>query len=319
MRSAARRALRSWSARRHGRDLLPLVVDRRRIYILPGGRGIALAALVAAMTIAGLNYANSLALAFAFLCGAIGIVGMHHCHRNLLGLGIDAPAEADGFAGTPCMLRFTLANDSGLDRHAVEIRCGGASAVRSLAAGAVLPVELALTGAGRGVVRLAQFELRTGFPFGWFRAWTYVHAPLTVYFAPRPDGDRGLAAPSAAAPDGRPLPRIDADGDFAGLRSYVPGIPLKHMAWKSLARGGAPAVRRYEAPAGEPLWLDWHQLDGLAPEARLAQLCRWVLDSDRAGRPYGLRLPGTTLAVAAGPIHLRRALRALALFEPPSA
>ncbi|MDE2348383.1 MAG: hypothetical protein KGL92_07765, partial [Gammaproteobacteria bacterium] len=199
LRRAARHALRSWSARRHGRDVLPIAVDRRRIYILPTGRGLALAALVAAMTLAGLNYANSLALAFAFLCGAIGIVGMHHCHRNLLGLGVDAEPEADGFAGEPCALRFTLVNDSAVDRRDVEIRCGAASARASVAGGGVRTVELALTGAGRGIVRFEQFELQTRFPFGWFRAWTYVHAPLAVYFAPRPDGGRGLAAPRAPA------------------------------------------------------------------------------------------------------------------------
>ncbi len=35
------------------------------------------------------------------------------------------------------------------------------------------------------------------------------------------------------------------DEDFAGLRAYEPGVPLKHMAWKVLARGGEAAVRSY--------------------------------------------------------------------------
>lgn len=318
VRRAAQRALRAWSARRHGRDALPLVVDRRRIYILPSARGLALAVLVAAMTIAGLNYASSLGLAFAFLTGAIGLVGMHHCHRNLLGLSIDAATETDGFAGLPCMLRFTLANDSALDRHDVEIRCGGATAIQSIPAGAVRNVEAPLTTPERGVVRFAHFELRTGFPFGWFRAWTYVQAPLVVHVAPRPDGVRRLPAPRAgAAALGARRPQPDAEGDFAGLHAYVPGMPLKHMAWKSLARGGEAAVRRYEAAAAEPLWLDWDHLRGLAPEPRLAQLCLWVLESDRVGRAYGLRVPGTIITAASGPLHRQHALRALAAVAAP--
>jgi len=158
--------LRSWSARRHGRDRLPLIVDRRRIYILPSGAGLAFAALVAAMSIAALNYASNLGLAFAFLLAAIGFVGMHHCHRNLLGVHIDADAEADGFAGAPLYLRFTLANESALDRRDIEIRCAAASATVSLPAGAAHALQLPLTGLRRGIAHYGHFELRTDFPFG---------------------------------------------------------------------------------------------------------------------------------------------------------
>ena len=68
---------------------LPVTIERRRIYILPTRFGLMLAALLFAMLIAGLNYNSNLGLAFAFLMVSLVLVAMHHCHRNLLGLGVD--------------------------------------------------------------------------------------------------------------------------------------------------------------------------------------------------------------------------------------
>ncbi len=183
LRHAAARRLRAWAARRFGLDALPHTISRRRIYILPSAYGIALAAMIVAMMLAGLNYGSNLGLAFAFLMASTALVGMHHCHRNLLGLTIDAAGEADGFAGDRATLEFVLRNASGLDRWDVEIRCADtpapdAAATASVAAKAQQSLTVALPTPRRGVLRLDQFELCTRYPFGWFRAWSYVHAPF---------------------------------------------------------------------------------------------------------------------------------------------
>ncbi|MFI4891216.1 MAG: DUF58 domain-containing protein [Steroidobacterales bacterium] len=318
LRLAAAMRLRAWAARRHGRDSLPLRIHVRRIYILPTGYGLVLAALIIAMLLAGLNYNSNLGLAFGFLMASIAMVAMHHCHRNLLGLKVDADAEADGFAGGTAEIGFLLQDDSGADRYDIEIRCApGAAAMAAVRAGAGHRASVALPTPARGVVSVRQFELRTSYPLGWFRAWTYVQSPLTVYVAPRPDGTR---APPAGAADGQlVMTRRRGDEDFAGLGPYTPGIPLKHMAWKTLARGGEAAVRNYLDLAGSPQWLDWNLLAGIPPEARLSQLCRWVLEMDAARRPYGLRLPELELAPAHGAAQREACLRALARFaaEPP--
>jgi uncharacterized protein (DUF58 family) len=89
---------------------------------------------------------------------------------------------------------------------------------------------------------------------------------------------------------------------------------LKHMAWKVLARGGDAAVRSYSSLAAQPEWLEWSSLDGMEVEMRLSQLCRWVLESDAAQRPYGLRIPGKEIAPSGGAAHRYACLRALAAF-----
>jgi uncharacterized protein (DUF58 family) len=319
LRQAAARRLRSWAARRFGTDVLPHPVDRRRIYILPSGFGLALAALIVAMLIAALNYNSNLSLAFAFLMTSIALVAMHHCHRNLLGLVVDAETNADGFAGASAAVAFTLTNVSGLDRYDVQIRCAEDAVTAANVAGisrrAVI-VRVPLV--ARGVRRLAQFELATRYPFGWFRAWTYVQAVVTLHAAPSPAGEREAAGASRTSAQTLSGER-SGDEDWAGLRPYAPGMPLKHMAWKVLARSEEAAVRTYSGPASEPEWFDWHALPGLAAEARLSQLCRWVIDADRAGRTYGLRLPAASVTPASGPVHRRACLRALAAHDGEAA
>jgi uncharacterized protein (DUF58 family) len=259
-----------------------------------------------------------LGLAFGFLMSSLALVAMHHCHRNLLGLGVDVTAAVDAFAGEHASFEFLLRNDAGIERCDIEIRCGApatavATATLSVAAKSYNQAAVNLAMPHRGVTRLERFEVRTRYPFGWFRAWTYVQSPMLVFVAPQPRGD--LALPSAAAAAGSAAhAEMHGDEDFAGLRTYEAGVPLKHMAWKVLARGGEPAVRSYSGPAAQPEWLDWSSLDRVDAEARLSQLCRWLLDSEAAQRPYGLRIPGTEIMPSRGAAHRSACLRALASY-----
>ncbi len=314
--------MRAWAARRHGRDVLPLRISRRRIYILPTRFGVMLAVILAAMLIAGLNYNSNLGLAFAFLVASLTLVTMHHCNRNLLGILVDVTTEIDAFAGREASAEFVLRNESNVERPDVEIRVLIQAGVGAAAEGAVgvgrvgarndAVVNVGIPVPRRGVLHVEQFELRTRYPFGWFYAWTYVQSPLAIFVAPAPLGSRTL--PSTHESGTAATAETRGDEDFSGLRAYQPGVPLKHMAWKSLARGGEAAVRTYTGLASRPEWLDWAALDGLDAEARLSQLCLWVLESEAAQRPYGLRIPGKEITPSSGVAHRFACLRTLAGF-----
>jgi uncharacterized protein (DUF58 family) len=312
LRQAAIKLLKARVIRRHGRDSLPITIHRRRIYILPTRFGVMLGIILAAMLIAGLNYNSNLALAFAFLMTSVTLVTMHHCNRNLLRLSVDATTEVDALAGGEAKFEFELRNGSNVDRRDIEVRCLAGSATGSVAAGESQSIEVTVPIAQRGVTRVNQFELRTRYPFGWFYSWTYVQGSITIYAAPAPSGIRTL--PSAAASGNGSFAEVRGDEDFSGLRAYEPGVALKHMAWKVLARGGEAAVRSYSGLASTPQWLEWGVLEGLDVEARLSQLCLWVLESDAAQRPYGLRIPGREIPPSGGAAHRFACLRALATF-----
>lgn len=312
LRQAAIAKLRARSARRHGRDSLPASISRRRIYILPSRFGVMLALILAAMLIAALNYNSNLGLAFAFLLISMALVTMHHCNRNLLRLSVDVTPEVDGFAGRDATFEFVLRNDSGVERRDILVRCMQSTGLGSVPANEDAAIKVAVPVTQRGVLRTSQFELRTFYPFGWFYSWTYIQSALAIYAAPEPRGSRHL--PSAGAKGEGSHSEARGDEDFSGLRAYEPGVPLKHMAWKVLARGGEAAVRSYSSLAAQPEWLDWSALAQLDTEAKLSQLCLWVLESDAAQRPYGLRIPGKEIAPSGGAAHRFACLRALAAY-----
>src|SRR4051812_40315674 len=89
----------AWARRRQGDDHLPATIGPRRVYILPTRGGMAYALLVCVMLVAGLNYANSVALMLTFALGGFGLIAMHLCHRNLVGITLRDIATIDAFAG----------------------------------------------------------------------------------------------------------------------------------------------------------------------------------------------------------------------------
>jgi uncharacterized protein (DUF58 family) len=47
-------------------------------------------------------------------------------------------------------------------------------------------------------------------------------------------------------------------------------------------------------------------------------LTQWVLQAERFGQSFGLRIPGSVIAPARGEAHRTRCLEALALFAMPA-
>ena len=101
MRAALAERARRWARRRQGADALPFTLDRRRIYILPTPFGFLYALTVFTMLVGSMNYNNSLGLALTFLLTGVGLVAMHHCHRNLQGIVISGVQASEVFAGDP--------------------------------------------------------------------------------------------------------------------------------------------------------------------------------------------------------------------------
>ena len=127
----------------------------------------------------------------------------------------------------------------------------------------------------------------------------------------------GSRAAVLAALTGQQVPS-GADTSPSSLRPYREGEPLQRVHWKASARTGELVVKQFASTAGEDLVLDFDSLGSLGVEARLSQLCRWVLDAHSLGHPWKLRLPGQTLGPGLGETHLNASLRALALHGRPA-
>jgi len=304
----------AWIRRRQGIDRLPVSLQRARLYILPTRTGIAFAALLLVMLIAGLNYANSLALLMTFLLAGVALVAMHACHRNLVGLRIAELSCEDSFAGESAALRLRVGTDTAQARFAVEFGIEAEAVVCTVPAHGESVVELKLSTPLRGLMPVGRVRVLTTWPFGLFRAWTWLHVPDRVTVYPRPVGRRAM--PAAAAAPGASVPQRSGEADeWATLRPFRDGDSPRQVAWKAYARGAPLLVKEYTASAGAERMFDFAAIAGADAEQRLSQLARWIVQAAADGERFGLRLPLELITLDRGQAHRRRCLRALARFD----
>jgi uncharacterized protein (DUF58 family) len=303
-----------WMRRRQGADRLPVTLERRRLYILPTRGGLAFAALLFLMLLAGMNYANSLALFLTFLLAGFTLVVMQQCHRNLLGAEVVTAIAPPVFAGSTGVLQLTLGNTDRVARMRLEAALPHSEVVRAdLAPRSRQRLDLPLAAPRRGIVRVERLRLSTAHPFGLFRVWTWVHTEVAMLVYPHPHGPLPMPADNTRQAGVRPHTGAGAD-EWAGLRPFRDGDSPRQVDWKAYAREAPLLVKEYVQGASELRMFDFAQLRSLDPEARLSQLARWVVDAEAHGERYGLVLPGTHLAADRGPEHRHRCLAALALF-----
>lgn len=288
----------------------PIVLDRRRVFILPTRYGWLFALVLLALWLGAVNYNNGLAYALAFLLGGLGTVSILHTWRNLAGLCLSAGRIPPVFAGEPARFQLRL-NNPGQLRHAVTVQVATHAPVWTDVEQQA-QITLALPTSKRGYLALGRFTLATVFPLGLFRAWSPLDLDLRCLVYPRP----AIAQPLPAATSsglGDTLTGRGAD-DYTGLRAYQPGDSLHHVHWKSAARSDELLVKQFDSGGAQTVWLDWNTLPPLDVETRLSILCRWVLDAQAAGLRYGLRLPEREIAPACDDAHYHGCLRALALY-----
>jgi uncharacterized protein (DUF58 family) len=318
MRAFMQRRMAAWFRRRQGTDQLPLTLQRRRLYILPTRTGIAFGALLLLMLIAGLNYANSLALLLTFLLAGLVLVAMHHCHRNLLGLNVTELSAQDSFAGRQATLQLRLTNTSAQPRIALELGNSGPPTLCTAPANGAVLATLQMATPRRGLVPVERLRLATSWPFGLFRAWTWLHVTHEVIVYPRPEGHRPLPQSAAERSSGAPRESGEAD-EWATLRAFRDGDSPRQVAWKAYARGAPLLVKEYTASGSSERLFDFAALTGLDTEQRLSQLARWILMCSADGERFGLRLPHGFIDLDQGQLHRQRCLRALARFGSEAA
>ncbi|MCG3170186.1 MAG: hypothetical protein CALGDGBN_01725 [Pseudomonadales bacterium] len=316
------RALReAWIARRipAAREVR---LDRGNIFIFPTGSGFAFLALLLALLLTGINYESNLVFALAFLLAGLFVVGVLHTYANLAQLRVTGAGAEAVFAGAEAGFVVQLADAGRRVHDGLLVGWEG-----NEGQGAHVPhdgaqtLTLFLRASHRGWLRAPRVRIASAYPLGLLRAWTSLDLAQRCVVYPRPAtaGDAPLASRGG---DEGPLTHDPGSEDFAGFRDYRSGDPLRHVVWKTLARGQRLQTLDQRAFADRSRWLRWSDTEwGTDVESRLALLCRWVLELQAQGSEYGLELPGCTLQPASGDAQCEQALTALALFggqEPPA-
>ena len=309
--------MHNWIRRRQGPDRDTVTLLRGRIYILPTGLGGAFGLMLLAMLLGSLNYGNNLGLALTFLLGALGVVAMHACHRNLESLVLRAAGADPPFAGNDAVFTLALANPGRAARYDVEATAADRTdAPASVAGGGEALLALRVPTRRRGSVLLERIVVSTRFPYGLFRAWAVLHPDMHCLVYPRPSAG-AAPPPQSAGREGGGLARRGED-DFAGLKDYHPGDPPRHIAWKAFARANELLVKEFSGDADAIPVFDLADAPGGELEARLSVLARWIVDAHARGQTFGLRLPDEEIPPEPGEMQRRRCLAAIARFDAPA-
>ncbi|MEM6511894.1 MAG: DUF58 domain-containing protein [Pseudomonadota bacterium] len=311
--AASRRILR-WARKRQGGDAVRARLEARRIYILPTAMGLVYAVTSFVMLLGSMNYNNNLSFGLTFLLVGVGLVAMHACQRNLVGLDVDFAGTDPVFAGQSAQFRFAIGNRSRNARFRLTLRNETTdTAAQDIPAGESRLFTLPVPTTQRGWVRLDRYGIRSTFPFELFRAWAWLHMDIRGLVYPEPANH---APPPPASQSALGHRQHDARGeeDFAGLRKFHPGDSPRNVAWKAYARSDQLLSKQFAGADTSSQWFDFESVEADDLEQRLSILTRWVIDADRKLEDYGLKMPGVLIAPGHGEAHRHACLEALALF-----
>ena len=307
-----------WQSRLPRLDSLPLT--QRNVYILPTGAGWMLALTLLILLIASINFQLNLGYLLTFLLAGSAVVAMHISHATLSGLHLHLKPPEPQFLGHSNLLEVQLTSQRHSPRFGIGVAVHGSGqwAFIDVPAQGSASVQVAFRPERRGLHRVPTLMAETRFPLGTFRVWTYWRPAAQVLVYPAPEVPAPPLPPGEPRASGTGSASTQGIGEFDGVRAYRRGDPLKLVVWKkaakSLATGTDDLVSRDAQQAQRhELWLDLAHAALPDHEARISRLTAWVLQADRLGIDYGLRLPALELAPDTGAAHRQRCLEALAL------
>lgn len=297
-------------------------LTQRRVFTFPNRAGASFLVVLLILYIASINYSLSLGFALTYLLSSVAVINAFLGFRNLAYLQLQAHAGRPVFAGEDAEFIVTLSNTKNFNRYAIRL-CWQEDQSHSKTIDVIAQgnqqVTMAHPTRQRGWQAISRIALESHFPLGILRAWSYWYPDCQTLVYPRPEENPPPLPSSGSA--SQAVPGHSGDEDFSGVKAYQAGDPLKHLAWKQIARidldaGGHLYTKQFSGGSGSDLVLDWAKLPKqMDSELRLSRLCAWILEAERNGLDYRLRLGQQEFPASRGEQHSQQCLRALALFE----
>ncbi len=296
----------------------PILIHRRRLYILPTRFGYLYAFMLLALFLAAINYENSMAYVLTFLLTALGIMTLWQTNKNLLGLEFELKPIKPVFSGEEVTFQFEILNNTLYDRFAIGIQYQNESPIYCrVEAQSSSKLLLNIPSHYRGQFQPDGFTVFSRFPTGLFHTWSWLKIDQPVHIYPKPL--KIIPLKESLQHQQNTNSTIDtADGDdFAGLREHRPGESLKHISWKAYAQGRGMLTKTFQGYASSSLWIDWNDINAHSIEEKLSIMASMVIQSSKAGLGFGLRLPGIELPTSSGSSHKNQCLYQLSVFKQP--
>ena len=290
----------------------PIILNQRRVFILPTQRGLGFVLLIVIVLLIAFVYNNNLAYMLGFLLASIFFVTILHSFNALAGLVIRAGQNQPVFVGDKAAFNFILHNPLDQQRFAVSIKLQDICEI-NIEPFQTQNVVLSMDTTKRGWLSCGTATVFSSYPLGLFKAWSPLRFDSQTLVYPMPV-KVGLAFPDSGLDVANQYQHSYKGDEFYGLKTYQTGDSIRQIHWRAFAKGRGLHSKQYAGSGSQEIWLDYAQTSGNDTEERLSNLCRWVIDAEQAGFRYGLLLPGKKLMPKSGREHYQACLQALALF-----
>ncbi|TMP36007.1 DUF58 domain-containing protein [Pseudoalteromonas rubra] len=311
--------LQSWLAdiikRKH--SAVQITLSHHNIYIVPSRQGGFFLCMVILNFILGSNYQNNLILGVAYIMLLILVLALIYGYLNLHGLTIQVLDIKNNFASKPVevRLKFTAPHDCySLD---VASQMYDSSPSNSNYQQGATVSSLFLHSEKRGRYQLGRIRLSSRYPFGLVRVWTYLNVDRTFCIYPTPlSCQLTFSTQEATESQGQYLHQdTQSHENFDGLERFRPGISKNRISWRHFAKNQQLLVKQYSGDS----YYSQHTFDYAAhdgnKEIRLSKLCYQILEADKLGDTFALRLSNAVqVGVDRGDKHREACLEALSDF-----
>lgn len=289
-----------------------ITLTHRRIFILPTQRGLGMLLLIVILLLIAFVYNNNLAYLLTFLLASVFFITILHTFKSLAGLVVQAGQTKSVFAGEAAGFDIHIHNPHATERPHCQIKLDKPQSFTLKAYSKTTQTLYSLT-QKRGWHSAGTVTVFSTYPLGLFYAWSPLRFNTKTLVYPKPSTIELPFPETPSADTGLSINHKGAD-DFYGLQEYQAGDSIRHIHWKAFAKGQGLFSKQYSGSGtSAEVWLHYDYAAGHDTEQRLSQLCRWVIDAERAEIRYGLVLPNVKFMPDHGSTHYRHCLEALAL------
>ncbi|MEC5209506.1 uncharacterized protein (DUF58 family) [Psychrobacter sp. PL15] len=319
-------ALARWFAKRAPKSDTA-TLNLRNVYIFFSREGMLFALLLVITFIAGINYGNNLILGLCFYLVSIWLVSFHVTFAHISGLQVRLLEVTIAEVGAPVWVTLQLRSESRQPRRqllfsfeqSVEQDTVKRSSQDSnnrpddiqlnieQSTQVLLPrlqdeqiIRLPIFTNTRGELELPRLQIKTVYPLGIMRAWSYVYFARTAWVYPKPEPFDWQAQYLAVSTEDLPTGGQYTQGqdDFERLDNYIEGESLARVSWAHVARGQGMLTKHFADPVGHEQTLDYADMPAAHHEQKLAQLAYGLRTLSQIGVPFQMQLPNETHATA---------------------
>ena len=301
-------------------------LNHRNIFIFPAKFGGLYLLLCLLLFLLGTNYQNNLMLLLCYFLVALFVVNLLSSYSNFARLTLSLGKIPEVYEGDEINLPLWFNADKSMTNSVhgiINLKFMHNSRSHWFDSDALVnPVTLSCSCHQRGWQTIERLTLSSYYPLGLFKCWTHLafDRPILVFPKPLPCSITLQASPLAQTddlPQNNLINSLHKQDDFSHLKAYQAGEPLRHIAWKQVAKGRGMLTKEFNSAQHSMAWLVMPPAHAEEREDRLRNLCYQVIELCRQGVIFGLDLGDICIQPASGENHRLACLSALATYPKP--